>query len=407
VVRRYAFLLLFLFAANVTAQTTLGLQLYGEGSNLRDNSLFDLPDNWRGFATQSATGELWLRWQQQGIVFEGAFAQYASEAELPRGQGRLNEFYSDFSAAGLDFSVGKKVVGSGIGYGFRPLDLIQGEDRRTLLTTRLEGVPLLQMEHIDADSSLSLTWYNHLDADEGGIRRNDNQALLRYYLLWGDLETELLLHRHEQLGESYGAGFTWVGGSALELHGALLWQPQLLRRNHSLLDSGTLLATTDPWQTVEVKEDGRALLGMTWSTLSGYTLLLEAWHDGSAMSRSEWQKLFALAADQRALLGNAPDAAVYGNLAWDSAAFQSSSLLRENAMLRLSYDGERFDPWLDILTTPEDGGYVVTVGTDYEIRQGLKLSGGLRGYGGPDDSVYGQLPFETTGFIQFSGEMVW
>ncbi len=404
--KRVACLLLTVFAVEAAAQTTIGLQFYGEGSTLREDGLFDLPTDWRPFATRSGTGKLWLRWQQHGLVFEGALDQYVVKGELPRAQGRLNELYADFSAVSLDFSVGKKVVGSGIGYGFRPLDLIQGEDRRTLNNTRLEGVPLLQAEHIDADSSLSLTWYNHLDADEGSFRRHDNQVLLRYYHLWGDLESELLLHWHEQLGEAYGAGFTWVGGSALELHGALLWQPQLLRRQHALLDSGSLLASSDPWSEVKADEDGRALLGMTWSTESGYTLILEAWHDGSAMSRKDWQKLFDVASSQRALLGDAPDAAVYGNLAWDSAAFQSTSLLRDNVMLRVSYDGERFDPWFDILTTPEDGGYVLTLGTSYEIRQGLKLSGGLRGYGGPDDSAYGQLPFEATGFIQLSAEMV-
>lgn len=405
--RRSAFILFCLFAVDATARTTVGWQLYGEASSLRDNSLFDLPDAWRPFITQSATGELWLRWQRRGLVFEGALDQYAAEGESPHAQGRLNELYADFSVANLDFSIGKKVVGSGIGYGFRPLDLIQGEDRRTLLTMRLEGAPLLQAEYIDADSSLSLTWYNRLDVDEGGIRRNDNQALLRYYRLWGELEGELLMHWHEQLGEAYGAGFTWVGTRALAMRGALLWQPRLWRRHHTLLDDGTVLATVDPWQTVEVNEDGRALLGMTWSTESGYTLLLEVWHDGSAMRRSEWQQLFSLAVDQCALLGTASDAVVYGNLAWDSAAFRTSSLLRDNAMLRLSYDGEEFDPWFDLLTTPEDGGYVVTLGSDYEIVQGLKLSAGVRGYGGPDDSAYGQLPFESTGFIQLSGEMVW
>jgi hypothetical protein len=406
-VRRCAFLLCCLFAANATANSTLGLQLYAEGSSLRDNSLFDLPDSWHPFTKQSGHGQVWLRWQQQGMVFEGALEQYVAEGESPSAQGRLNELYADFSAFGLDFSVGKKVVGSGVGYGFRPLDLIQGEDRRALSDARLEGVPLLQAEYIDADSSVSLTWYNHLDANESSIRRNDNQALLRYYRLWGDLESEMLLHWHEQLGEAYGAGFTWVGGNALELHGAVLWQPRLLQRSHALLDGASLLASSDPWQEVETKEDGRALLGMTWTTESAYTLLLEVWHDGSAMSRSEWKKLFTLATDQRALLGTAPDRAVYGNLAWDSAAFQSTSLLRYNAMLRVSHDGDRFDPRLDILITPEDGGYVLTLGSDYEIGQGLKLSSGLRSYAGPHDSAYGQLPYETTFFIQFAGEVVW
>lgn len=404
--RRYIPLLV-LLASNAAAQGSSGFTLYGERSSLNSDSAVTLPEAWRTVPREQGTGEWWLRWQRHGLVFDATLAVDAAEKAEPLWQGRANELYYDFAAAGLDFSVGKKVIGSGIGYGFRPLDLIQNEDRRSLAQTRLEGVPLLMVERIGAETTYSLTAYDRLNVDESGIESDASQLLLRGYRFFGDLEGEVDLHWHEQLGTGVGAGFTWVGGGSLELHGAVYAAEKLLRPHHALLDGTAVLATSDPWQQQEVRNENRSLIGMTWSNVEGYTLIVEAWHDGSAMTRSEWKKLFTLADAQRSLLGTAPDAAVYGNLAWDSAAWQGNSLLPQNLLLRLSHDGDKFDPWIDLLVTPEDGGYVATVASDYEIRQGLKLQVGLRDYGGPKHSAYGELPLSKTVYLRLSGETGW
>lgn len=399
--------LLLLNPLSASAQTSAGFNLWRAHSSLNDSSLFALPADWQSIPGDQLNADLWLRWQYHGTVFEGSLLSQQSEPGDHRQRGRINEIYRDFSVYGLEFTVGKKIISSGIGYSFRPLDLIQGEDRRNLQDSRLEGVPLLRVESIDADSALSATWYNRLRMNDSGIDTADDQLLLHYYRLWHDTESEFLCHYHETEGVAVGAGFTQVSGDTLEWHGALLLRHRVQRSSHSLLDSGQLLANQDPWQTSDVSNQGDILLGLNWSDGSGLGVVAEIWHDASAMSRDEWKKLFALAKDQRSLQGLVPDSALYGNLAWDSQAYQASALLPDNLLLRLSWDGDRVDSWIDLLVTPEDGGSVTTLGISWALRQGLKLDVGYRVFSGDDDSVYGQLPISSTAYLQLHGDMLW
>jgi hypothetical protein len=397
-----------IFALPASAQTSSGFTLWQGSSILPDDRLFSLPSEWQTVPSESLDADLWLRWQDHGLVFEGALLGQQTQPDGSTLQrARINELYTDFSAYGLEFTLGKKVIGTGIGYGYRPLDLIQGENRRSLNNTRLQGVPLLRIESIDADSALSLTWFNQLQVDEHGIEPDDQQLLLRHYRYWGDVETEWLLYHHQQLGAALGGGFTRVSGDALEWHGALLLRERLSRPSLALPAGSDPLASAPPWGSETIHGDGSALLGLSWSHASGFSLIAEWWHDASALSRDDWKRLFELGAAQRALLGLAADKTVYGNLAWDSQAFQPHALLQENMMLHLSWDNDRIDPAFDLLVTPQDQGYVATLSAAWEIRQGLELSGGVRMFGGPDDSAYAQLPISTTGYLQLRGEMLW
>ena len=392
---------------SAVAQTSAGFNLWRAQTSLNENSLVALPTDWQTIPDDQLNADLWLRWQYRATVLEGSLICQQSEPGDSTQRGRINELYRDFSSYGLEFTVGKKIISSGIGYGFRPLDLIQGEDRRNLQDSRPEGVPLLRVESIDADSALSATWYNHQQLSNNNTDAADNQLLLRYYRLSGDIESELLWHYHETQGAAFGAGFTRVSGEALEWHGAALLRHRLRRSTHRLLDSEQLLASQDPWQTSDESDRGDILLGLNWSDGSGLGVVAEIWHDASAMSRDEWKKLFALAKDQRSLQGLVPDSALYGNLAWDSQAYQASALLPDNLLLRLSWDGDRVDSWIDLLVTPEDGGSVTTLGISWALRQGLKLDVGYRVFSGDDDSVYGQLPISSTAYLQLRGDMLW
>jgi hypothetical protein len=81
--------------------------------------------------------------------------------------------------------------------------------------------------------------------------------------------------------------------------------------------------------------------------------MVEAWHDGTALSNREWD---AWTARNAALGGSrAPRAAVAGNLAWQSTPLDSPNLRRDNLFVRGSWQP---GPWLftlDLLLTADRG----------------------------------------------------
>ena len=76
---------------------------------------------------------------------------------------------------------------------------------------------------------------------------------------------------------------------------------------------------------------------------------------------------------------------------WSSRAFERPVLLRENLLLRLSYDADDWKTYVEALTTPRDGGRVVGIGVS---RQGdrHRWAFGLRHLGGNADSAYARSP---------------
>jgi hypothetical protein len=122
-------------------------------------------------------------------------------------------------------------------------------------------------------------------------------------------------------------------------------------------------------------------------------LLAEAWWDGSAPSDAQWHEWMQRNRQLSAMstLG-APAAAVAGNLAWQAQALGlSQNLRRSNVYLRLSWEYEGWQPALDLLYHPADGGRMVTAALLYKGDR-VQVQAGLRQYGGPAPSVLAQLP---------------
>jgi len=89
-----------------------------------------------------------------------------------------------------------------------------------------------------------------------------------------------------------------------------------------------------------------------------------------------------------------PDAlrrGVAGNLGWQGQSFAGQNLRRGNLYLRGAWDHEGWQPVLDMLYTPADGGRVVTASLAWQGNQ-LHLDGGVRLYGGPASAALSQLP---------------
>jgi hypothetical protein len=282
-------------------------------------------------------------------------------------QSRFNEAYAAGSALGWQWSAGKKIVSWDVGYGFRPNDVVQQEVRRTLASETPEGRPLAMAEHFDADTAWSLVWVNPTQerSDTGA-----QEAALAARVYWrnGAVDWHGFARQGEHTGTTVGAAASWVASDALELHAS-------------------------------VRAGQQVLIGGTWTSESQISLLVEAWHDGSALTDNQWNDWSARnQAIPIWLSRGVPVAAVAGNLAWQGKAFGvSNSLRQDNLFVRLSWQQDRWQTALDVLYTPADQGTVTTASVVWSGER-FKLEAGLRAHGGPAHAVLRQLPVQRQGY---------
>lgn len=172
---------------------------------------------------------------------------------------RLNELAFDRALGNGFLTAGKKVMSWDVGYAFRPLDVVQREDRRALNPLALEGIPMLAWERFDADSATTIVWANPAQgrAASASEQRDDEAIAIRHYRQRGARDEYTVLRLSRRNGVEAGASFSQVAADSLELHGSLLWQQ---RPAHS----------------------GKALAGFTWTTESKLSVIGEMWTDRSA-----------------------------------------------------------------------------------------------------------------------------
>lgn len=303
------------------------------------------------------------------------------------------------AASGWSWSAGKKVVSWDVGYAFRPNDVVQQETRRTLSPATLVGRPLLMAEHFSADTAWSLVWVNPTRA-RNATGADEPALAARVYWRDGAVDWHGFARHGTRTGASVGAAASWVASDALELHASL----RHYQRHDALLPgaaaAGTALAFANPWQAGLGGSGQQALVGGTWTNESQVSLLLEAWHDGTAPSASQWRQWTARnqALPVWATRG-VPAPAVAGNLAWQASAFNVSPSLHRNSLYaRLSWTHEAWQPALDVLYHPADGGRMFTASLTWQGDR-VKLEGGLRTHSGPATAVLRQLPVQKQGHV--------
>lgn len=361
----------------------------------------------------SVQAELHAGTRLGGVALNTLFTLQAQRPEGGPGltQAWVNEAVASGAAGALQWSVGKKVVSWDVGYAFRPNDVVQQEARRTLVPATLEGRPLLMAEHFSATTAYSLVWVNPTKA-RSATGALEPALAARVYHRAGEVDWHGFARHGVRTGVSLGAAASWVASDALELHASLRGFAHHDTLAATGLDAGasmvpgvpaTPLLNANPWQAALGGGGGQVLFGGTWTNESQVSLLAEAWYDGTALSASQWQNW---AARNQALPGwralGAPAGAVAGNLAWQASAFNASqSLRRQNVYLRLSWTHDAWQPALDVLWHPEDGGRMWTASLVWQGDR-VKLEGGLRVNGGPTTAVLRQLPVQRQGYAMAS-----
>jgi hypothetical protein len=338
-----------------------------------------------------------LRASGRGLTGIVTLQQQRQEHSEFESRAWVNELYASHDGGAWQFSAGKKIVAWDVGYGFRPNDMVQQEERRPLISRTLEGRPLLMAEHFSADTAWSWVWVNTTASDEQ-LGAQEPALAARVYLRDGAVDWHGFARVGSRTGASVGGALAWVASDALELHSSLRYSGRV--DSKAIDPDATGLVANNPWQRRTAYDVAQFLLGGTWTHTSQLSLLMEAWWDGTAPSDAQWNA-WAQRNTQLVTLASlgAPAAAVAGNLAWQAEAFSvSPSLRRENVFLRLSWQMDAWLPALDMLYTPADQGRVMTASLSWQGDR-VQVQGGLRVHAGPADAVLMQLPARSTAYV--------
>jgi hypothetical protein len=173
---------------------------------------------------------------------------------------------------------------------FGPNDFVQQEERRTLLSLTQEGRPLLQLEHFNAENATSLVWVNPQrlnDSDDEQRFARESALAARWYTRAGSADWHLFGRLGQHTGASAGAALAWVATDALELHASL----RVLQRHDGWrIDplAADAPVTSNPWQVGTLGGASQWLVGANWTGAAQQSVIVEWWHDGTALSDADW-----------------------------------------------------------------------------------------------------------------------
>jgi hypothetical protein len=378
----------FLADLDVTAR----IWAMAEATSTRSSTPFAPAARLADIGTERGRGEAGLRLHKGGLTADLSVQSTAREDQHLETRGVANELFYELDVEGQHFTIGKRITSWDIGFGFRPLDVIQQEDRRAIHPFTLEGIPQLAWEWVGAETALSVVYANPLRG-RAAVGRDEESVALRVYQRVGGLELHLVSRYSKRTELETGMAASYVIGEALEVHASGLWQ----RRAERLIDpragaAGSPLATSDPLSVRVSRDVMSALIGLNASPGWDLNVIAEGWIDPSGSTAAEWTALESLAGRQRDLLGRgAPESAVLGNLGWGLRMYDRPDLLRQNLLLHLSRKFGRFEPTVDLLFTPQDRGWVATGALSWQGEQ-IRLDAGARLFGGAQEAAYRFFP---------------
>jgi len=326
------------------------------------------------------------------------------EGDSPDAKLLANEAYADFRAGRNHFTVGKKIVSGDVSYGFRPIDVIQRETRLRVMPPTLEGVPQVAWERFTAESAWSVILANP-GHGRRGEPKEDGSATVRAFTRAAGADLHAVARFSDRYRIETGAAVSAVPVESLELHASFLIQRRGERQVPlaSPASVADLLAPERAVETDTLDWPKKALAGFTWTWESGWSVLGEAWWDGTAPTAEDWRRLASQAEQRNALLGlpGVPQTAVAGSLAASTQLFQVPSVSRRSALAHIGWTDPAGSGWtgaLDLLRTLEDGGWSATASVGREADR-LRLDAGLRRFGGRPESAYRLLPERAIAFV--------
>jgi hypothetical protein len=325
-----------LYTATAAAQegATLNLRVQAESLDAGDDYIG------RGGRSGRTFEHAELRWQYNAPWRTAVRGVLTARKDSGGGNGggngggvRINELSLERPLGAGFLTAGKKVMSWDVGYAFRPLDVVQQEDRRAINPVTLEGVPMLAWEAFDADRALTVVLSNP-GRSRQDQPRDDGSLAVRLYRQHGARDEYAVLRISSRNGVEGGVSFSQVASPEFELHGSVL-----LQQRH---DVWLVSRTAAPhWQrSAGNNGGGKALAGFTWTNEAKFSVLGEAWLDRTASAQQQ-----------------------------------------QNLLLRAAQDSGDFDVSADVLWQPQNGSKIASVGVSWKPGPWL-FSAGVRRYGG-------------------------
>jgi hypothetical protein len=374
------------------ADALASYQVYGSHRARNADAFSAVPPAAEPYARTTLLQRLRFLYQADGLrlLLNGSVDTRAGKGT--RGTLELNELVYETSWLGFDLTFGKKILGYGVGYAFRPLDLLQRENRRRLILLDLDGVPVLGIERFLSEVSVSLFYANRGSLEGSSVQLGDHELTLRYYQSVDIVDLHGLLHWREPDDISGGLGGTAVPTEWLELHASARVSSDCRVALHALRNQRRgLLSDEDPVELVSRASCVALVFGSVVTLPARLAIMLELIHDGNAPSIDDWKRLRALARAQRALVGPYPAQAVHANLLFSQRLLAQPSLLQQHIFVRLAFDHPDLRPAVDALISPLDGGLVLTATVDYHPWPTATVSASLRWFTGASGAVYREM----------------
>ena len=373
------------------------------------NSLFSVPEQFiekpsiTSEQTIELTGDIANRFAGISYLFS---AQNSLSDTSATNQARVNEIFVSKGIDNWDFTIGRKIDSWGVGYGFRPLDVVQQYNQQTTSRESVIGKDRLSVEYYFDISSWTLMWINPNQTKEEDAQQ---PALFvsKFSTSEANYDLHLVSQYHRVNGVQLGAGGVNIVTDSLSLHGSLLYSQRYEKKIHQLAgQSDQLLSTEYPYVNRKYNNGLQLLLGLSWSGENKHNIIAEYWFDEFAYTRQQWKAHFKLTRQQQSLLGKTtlPDSLIHGNIAWMANVSRTQNLAQHNLMLQWRYDADYWKPTINVLFAPADKSNMTTLSVTRSYTA-VNIESGFRIFSGANDSVYGGLIVSSIFYITCSSEI--
>jgi hypothetical protein len=396
----YCFVKLFLllFVNNLWADVDMSLIIQPTFNNYKKNANFNTPVDIIPQSTKQIDTTFELKTDYKNIFFLGSVKNLYKEDQDLETKGHLNELYYNFNLANFDISLGKKIISWGVGYGFRPLDIYEDKSQLSTDQTNSYGEKQIAVDYFYDLSNVSFVVVNPFSEKEKG-EDNKRSFAIRYFSSFDDFDIQSVLSYDDENKRKFGSGIVFIVTDGLSLHGSLLHSDKIYKDIHN----GIVLNTSYPYVKKEYTNSLTFLYGGNWTIGDSHNFIFEYWFNDKTKSKEQWSDFFVITNLQQQLQDAPlyPQEAVNNNLAYSAQAMDDAYLVQKNIYIRYEYSPDLLKIQNSILYAPDDDGYIWTLSGKKDLNS-YKIYAGVRYFDGKKDSVYYNIPLQSSYFFSLS-----